>query len=102
MPGWMMLLAHRVPVIGMRVPSQSPTAMDVAVVPSEKEIERADKRRHKRDVRERSADEVVTALRGPVDQVMEVRADEHLASLRFPSGDTPACPDTAGSSEMSD
>jgi hypothetical protein len=91
-----------VPVIGMRVPCQSPTAMDVAIVPSEKEIERADKRRNKRDVRERSADEVVTALRGPVDQVMEVRPDEHLASLRFPSGDTPACPDTAGSSEMSD
>jgi hypothetical protein len=102
MPGWMMLLAHRVPVIGMRVPCQSPTAMDVAVVPSEKEIERAHERRHKRDVRERSADEVVTALRGPVDQVMEVRPDEHLASLRFRSGDTPACPDTAGSSEMSD
>jgi hypothetical protein len=55
----MVLLAHRVAVVGMGVPRHPPAAMDVAVVPAEKEVERADERGDEGDVRERPADAVV-------------------------------------------
>ena len=75
------LLAHRMAMVGMRVPLQTPASVDVAVVPPQPEVQRAGERRDQRDVRERPADEVVAALRRPMDQVVEARGDEHAARL---------------------
>jgi hypothetical protein len=51
--------------------------MDVAVVGPEPEVERPEERRDEGDVGERTADEVVAALHGPVQHVMEAGHDEH-------------------------
>jgi hypothetical protein len=59
------LLAHRVPVVRMRVPCHAPAAMDVAVVSPQEEVQGAGERRDERDVGERPAHEVVAALRRP-------------------------------------
>lgn len=68
-----MLPAHRMAVIGMRMPRQPPAAAHMAVVPTKKEIERARKRGDEGDVRERPADEVVTAVSRPMKQVVKGR-----------------------------
>jgi hypothetical protein len=66
---WVMLLTHWVVMDGVGVPLQAPAAVDVAVVFSQPEVQRADERRDERDIGERPAYEVVAAVRGPVDQV---------------------------------
>ena len=77
----MVLLAHRVPVNGMGMPLQAPAAVDVTVMSPQPEIQRADNRRDERDVGKRPADEVVTASRGPVEQVVQADRDGHAARL---------------------
>jgi hypothetical protein len=83
----MMLPTDRMAVLGVGVPFHPPATVNMAVVPSQKQVERACKRGDKRDVCERSADEVVAAVGGPVDQVMKRRCQRHLTSLTSPSGD---------------
>jgi hypothetical protein len=69
----------------MRVPFQAPAPLHVAVVLPQPEIQRAREGRDERDVGERTADEVVTALRRPVDDVMQTGRDQHARRLRPPS-----------------
>ena len=71
------LLAHRVAVVRVRVPLHAPAAVDMAVVLPQEEVQRAHEGRQERDVGERSADEVVAAVRRPVDQVVEADCDRH-------------------------
>jgi hypothetical protein len=80
---WVMLLTHWVAVDGVGVPLQAPAAVDVAVVFSQPEVQRAGEGRDERDVGERPAYEVAAAVRGPVDQVVEAGHDEH--GFRLPS-----------------
>src|SRR5437660_6631560 len=82
-----MLSTHRVDVIRMRVPLQTPATADVTVVSSPPKDQRAEKGRNERDVGERPADEVVTAVRGPMDQVMQARGNEHADGVNSPSSD---------------
>ena len=79
-----MFLAHRVAIDGMRVPLHPPTAVNVAVVLAEEEIQRARECRDQRDVRKRPADEVVTAVRRPVDQGVQI-GEGHVATLTPPA-----------------
>ena len=86
----MVLLAHGMTVIRVRMPLQAPATVDVAVVLPPPEIKRANKGRRERDVGERPADEVVAAVRRPVDEVMEsgkheFPVDSGRRSLRRPS-----------------
>jgi hypothetical protein len=78
---WVVLLAYRVTVIRVRVPFQPPASVDVAVVLSKKQVKGARERRDEGDVCERPAHEVVAALCGPVDQVVQAPRDEHLDEL---------------------
>jgi hypothetical protein len=80
---WVVLLTHWVAVDRVGVPLQAPAAVDVAVVFSQPEVQRASEGRDERDVGERPAYEVVAAVRGPVDQVVEAGHDEHR--VRLPS-----------------
>jgi hypothetical protein len=80
-PVGVVLPTHRMAVIWMGVPRQSPTAVDVTVVLAQEEVQRACKSRDERDVRERPAHEVVAALRRPVDQVVQADRDDHAARL---------------------
>src|SRR5437660_12010898 len=74
---WMMLLTDWMPVAGMDVPLEAPTATDVAVVLSQPEEKSGGERRDQRDIGERPAHTVVTAVRGPVDEVMKAGDEEH-------------------------
>jgi len=74
---WMMLLTDWMTMAGMDVPLEAPTAMDVAVVLSQPEEKSGRKRRDQRDIGERPAHKVVTAVRGPVDEVMKAGDEEH-------------------------
>ena len=74
---WMMLLTDWMTMAGMDVPLEAPTAIDVAVVPSQPEEKSGGERCDQRDVGERPAHKVVTAVRGPVDQVMKAADEEH-------------------------
>lgn len=71
------LLADWMAMIGVRVPLQSPATVYVTVVLAEEEEEGAGERRHECDVGERAADEVVTALHRPVDQVVQAGSNGH-------------------------
>jgi hypothetical protein len=83
------LLAHGMAVVRMWVPFQTPASMDMAVVLAEEEIEGAGERCHERDVCQRTAHEVVAALRRPVNQVMQVGCNEHVARAYSPISDVP-------------
>lgn len=74
-------------VIRMRVPLQTPATADVTVVSPPPKDQRAEKRRDDRNVGERPADEVVAAVSGPMDQVMQARGYEHTDGLNSPSSD---------------
>jgi hypothetical protein len=74
---WMMLLTDWMTMDGMDVPLEPPTATDVAVVLSQPEVKSGGERRDQRDVGERPAHEVVTAVRGPMDYGMKVGDEEH-------------------------
>ena len=74
---WVVLLTHWVAVDRVGVPLQAPAAVDVAVMFAQPEVQRAGESRDERDVGERPAYEVVAAVRGPVDQVVQVGHDEH-------------------------
>jgi hypothetical protein len=79
------LLAHRVPVDGMRVPLQAPASMHVTVVPPKPEIQRPGKGGDECDVGERTADEVVAPAGRPVEHVVQAGRDGHgsrLATVR--------------------
>ena len=85
MPVGVVLLAHRVPVDGMRVPLQAPASVHVTVVPPEPDIQRPDEGGDERDVGERTADEVVAPAGRPVEQVVQAGRDGHgsrLATVR--------------------
>jgi hypothetical protein len=77
-----MPFTHRVAVDWMRVPLKPPAPMDVAVVPTPPEIQRGEESRDERDVGERPADEVVTPVRRPMEQVVQVDREEHAERLR--------------------
>ena len=64
--------AHRMAVCGVRVPLKAPAAEHVTLVLPPPENERAAKRREERDVGEWPAYEVVSALRRPVDDIVEI------------------------------
>ena len=68
----------------MRVPGEPPTAVDVAVVPAQKEVQRTRERRHQRDVCEWAADEVVAALRWPMHDRVQTRNQKHAKRLTTP------------------
>src|SRR5436309_10259194 len=68
-------------VAGMDVPLQTPAVADVAVVFSQPEVQRAGEARNERDVGERAAHEVVAAVRGPVDHVVQVGHNRHTVRL---------------------
>ncbi len=53
----------------------------MAVVPPEEEVQRPGESRDECDVREWAADEVVAALRRPVEDVVHRGREEHAASL---------------------
>jgi hypothetical protein len=74
---WVVLPTHWVAVLGMGVPLQAPAAVDVTVVFTQPEVQRAGESRDERDVGERPAHKVVAALRGPVDQVVQVGRNGH-------------------------
>ena len=78
---WMVLLAHRMAVIGVGMPLQPPAAVDVAVVLPQPEVQRAREGCDQRDIGKRPADEVVAAPRRPMDQVMQARDGGHAARL---------------------
>ena len=77
-------LAHRVAMGGMGVPFHSPAALNMAVVLAEKEVQRARESRDERDVGKRPADEVVTAVRRPVNPVVQT-GKRHASTLTSPS-----------------
>ena len=79
----MVRAAHRVTVLRMRMPLQTPAAVDVAVVLSPPKDQPAGKRRDESDVRKRAADKVVTAVGRPVDHVVE--AGDHPVTVVQPS-----------------
>src|SRR5437879_10445946 len=81
---WMMLLTDWMTMAGMDVPLEAPTATDVAVVLSQPEEKSGGERRDQRDIGERPAHKVVTAVRGPVDEVMKAGDEEH-SRLRLAS-----------------
>ena len=64
---WMMLLTDWMTMAGMDVPLEAPTAMDVAVVLPQPEEQSGGECRDQRDIGERPAHKVVTAVCGPVD-----------------------------------
>ena len=70
-------LADGVAVVRVGVPLQPPTAMDVAVVTAQPEVQRAHEGRDERYVGEWAADEVVAAVRRPVDQGVQVCDRRH-------------------------
>src|SRR5262245_18549746 len=84
--------AHRVTVLWMRMPLEPPAAVDVAVVPPPPQDDGAGEGGDDRDVGQRPADEVVAALRRPVDD--PVQAGDHLGidsrRTAFVTGPSPA------------
>jgi hypothetical protein len=74
---WMMLLTDWMTMDGMDVPLEPPTATHVAVVLSQPEVKSGGERRDQRDVGERPAHKVVTAVRGPMDYGMNAGDEEH-------------------------
>jgi len=74
------LLTHRVAVDGMGMPRQTQAAVDVAIVFSQPEVQRAGEGRDERDVGQRAAHEVVAPLCRPMDQVVQVGQDGHAGS----------------------
>ena len=81
-----MLPANGMAVVGVGMPLHSPTAANVAVVLAHEHVEGAREGGDQRDVRERTADEVVSAVRGPVDDVVNGRHEPHDTSLTPVSG----------------
>src|SRR5690349_4254809 len=80
----MVLLAHRVTVVRVRMPGEPPAAVDVAVVLVPEDREPADERRDEGDVGERAADEVVAAVVGPAQPVRETEQEHGLTLRRAP------------------
>ena len=87
-----MPFTHRVTVIRMNVPLQAQTAVDMAVVLSQPEVQRGGEGGDQRDIGERAAHEVVAAMRWPVDEVVQVGQDEHARLGESPAA-RPACHD---------
>lgn len=93
----MVLSADEMSVVRMRMPLHPPAAADVAVVFPQKEVERARKRRDQRDVRQRTADEVVATVGRPVNHGVERSCQRHPPSLAptqtsFPSAGAGSIP----------
>ena len=76
----MMNLADRMAVDRVRVPLQTPTPKDVAVVPSPPQDQRARDCRNEGDVGERAADEVVATVSRPMDDAVHARDQIHVDS----------------------
>ena len=90
------LLADGMAVVRMRVPGETPAAVDVAVVVAQEEVHEAREPGRERDIGERAADEVVPVrvVPGPSSRVVEPIEDG--GTVDQGGGKLALCPDGDG------